>query len=58
MKLTLRPEVEEIWPCMRLFLEGRVTWTELEEVMTIDDVDDILDTIDEWRAASRRGRTT
>lgn len=38
MTLDLDPEIAEIWLAYRLWVEGRVTWTELD-MMSIDDVD-------------------
>ena len=37
----------EAWPCYRLVLVEQVaTWTEVNEKMSIDDVDDMCQTLD------------
>lgn len=39
-----------MWPCYRLVLERYVTWSDLE-LMSIDDVDDLIVAVDDWNAA-------
>lgn len=55
MKLKLDPEVAEVWPCYRLVLERYVTWSDLE-LMSIDDVDDLIVAVDDWTAAEHAAR--
>lgn len=44
--------MESYWPCLRLWCEEKVTWSDLEK-MSLDLVTDLNDVLDGWNEAGK-----
>lgn len=51
MKLKLPKGREHLWPCYRLILEGKATWTEVTTMMSIDHVFDLNEMLTAYQKA-------